>query len=84
LSDFAQSCGAISPSECYATTNFLERDLIGSATTTELAAATGEDTRTAAETWSVLLAAAGREPSDPVTDWSNGATDGSSEPMDAD
>ena len=58
---------AINPSERYATPNFLEdiRTGIRSETTTELAAAAGEDGWTAAETRPVvLLVAAGRQPSD--------------------
>jgi hypothetical protein len=58
---------AINPSERYATPNFLEdiRTGIRSKTTTELAAAAGEDGWTAAETRPiVLLVAAGRQPSD--------------------
>jgi len=44
----------------------------------QLAAAVGEDGRSAVETCPLLLAAFGREPSNPATVWSNGATDGGS------
>ncbi len=79
LRDFGLRKGvAMNPSECYATTNFLERDPgtgIGSETTTELAAAAGEDRRTANETCPLLLAAAGREPSDAAALWSHAGQD---------
>ena len=55
-----------------AATNFLERDLrtgIGSETTTELAAAAGEDGWTAGETCPLLLAAVGGEPSNERAVW---------------
>ena len=55
-----------------AATNFLERDLrtgIGSETTTELAAAAGEDGWTVGETCPLLLAALGGEPSNERVVW---------------
>ena len=41
----------------------------------QLAAAVGEDGRSAAETGPLRLAAFGRDPSDAATGWSNGVTD---------
>jgi hypothetical protein len=55
---------AINPSECYATTNFLEPDFatgIGPVTTNELAAAAGENRWTLDQARPVLLAAPGGE-----------------------
>jgi hypothetical protein len=74
LSDFALPSGVArgQSSECYATTNFLEVDLrtgIGPETTTELAAAAGEDGWTAGETCPLLLAAVGGEPSNERVVW---------------
>jgi hypothetical protein len=56
-SDFALPCGAINPSECYAITNPLERQFRttnGPVTTSELAAAAGNDGRPTAETRPLL------------------------------
>jgi hypothetical protein len=44
----------------------------------QLAAEAGKDRRSAGETCPLLLAAFGREPSNPATLWSNGAKDGGS------
>jgi|GEM_PF-2474641 len=58
---------AINPSECYATTNFLEPDFatgIGPVTTNELTAAAGENRWTLDQARPLLLAAFGRQPSD--------------------
>jgi hypothetical protein len=75
----------MNPSECYATTNFLERDFgtgIRPVTTNEPAAPAGENRRTAGETCPVLLVAFGGGSSDAAALWSHAAiASGIGEPL---
>jgi hypothetical protein len=69
---------AINPSECYATTNFLEPDFatgIGPVTTNELAATAREDWRATDQARQILLVVAGRGTSAPAAVWPDAAAD---------